>query len=543
MKEKEKKIYSDYTKEELIKELYLLKKTKKYGLVWEEKTEDVVENCKTQAPILKSVSKMNIIGKKEEQRHIMIEGDNYHALQILNYTHKGKVDVMYIDPPYNTGNDGWKYNDKIVDKEDAFRHSKWLSMMEKRLTLAKKLLSNNGVIFLSIDDNEHSNLKLLCDDVFGANRFVSTLIWQRASGGGNSGDIVTGHDFVLVYRNNKSLKFFGENSTRGKTIMHDGKEIVVDDDVVRKVFGKYKKGTERRCYYEELGKYKTKTKINEINRKIESGELVLIEIENGKHFIGKVIGPAVRKILYSIIQGVLNKDGKEELQSMFGSSENDIPFDNPKPSKFIQILINSLLNTKDGIFLDFFAGSGTTGHAVLQQNKEDGGNRQFILCTNNEGDIATDVCQPRLKKAMKGYKKNEDGEKVGGLGGNLEYLKTDFVDVENIDNISDKKKLKFTHEAGHVIALKENSFIEVEKNSWYQIFTDGKDKFVGIYFREDLKKISEMESKILDKKNVKLYIFSHSGTREWNSDYADYDNVVVEDIPEPILKVYKSLNL
>ena len=134
-------------------------------------------------------------------------------------------------------------------------------------------------------------------------------------------------------------------------------------------------------------------------------------------------------------------------------------------------------------------------------------------------------------------------KKLSELGGNLEYLRTDFVDVENIDNISDKKKLKFTHEAGYVIALKENSFIEVEKNSWYQIFTDDKDKFVGIYFREDLKKISEMESKILNKKDVKLYIFSHSGTREWNSEYVDYANVVVEDIPEPILKVYKSLNL
>ena len=138
----EGKDYSEYTKEELVRELRVLKEQKRYGLVWEEKVEEVVERCKREAPIFEPVKKMSVKGGKDEQRHIMIEGDNYHSLQVLNYTHKGKIDVIYIDPPYNTGNKDFIFNDSFVDKEDTFRHSKWLSFMEKRLRLAKDLLSS-----------------------------------------------------------------------------------------------------------------------------------------------------------------------------------------------------------------------------------------------------------------------------------------------------------------------------------------------------------------------------------------------------------------
>jgi len=141
---------------------------------------------------------------------------------------------------------------------------------------------------------------------------------------------------------------------------------------------------------------------------------------------------------------------------------------------------------------------------------------------------------------VKGYTK-PDGEKVDGLGGSLEYFKTEFVDIENIDKVSDKKKLEFTYEAGQMIALKEDAFKEVVKNKFYQIFTDEKDKFVGIYFRENLDKLAEMERKILDKKDVKLYLFSY-GVNDFKKDYTEYKNVTVKDIPEPILKIYKKLN-
>ena len=406
--------YDNLSKEELMRLVYKQEKelkTKKYGLVWddEKEAEKVVIECENNLPVLERVAGKEIKTNDEED-HILIEGDNYHALNVLNYTHKEKIDIIYIDPPYNTGNNDFKYNDKYVDKEDGYRHSKWLNFMEKRLSLAKNLLKKNGVIFISIDDNEQTNLRLLCDKIFGEKNFVNNLIWQRASGGGNAGDIVTGHEYVLVYLKKQKHKFFGERSTRGKVIDYKSNKIRIDDDVVRKKFGKYEKGIERRCYYEELENYKNKKQIKEIEEKIASGEYVLIQQKNKKHFITQVIKENQRKILYSIIQGILNNEGNNEMSCF------NLKFENPKPTKLIKLLINSI-DSKNALILDFFAGSGTTGHAVLQLNKEDKGNRKFILCTNNESRICEEVTYPRIEKVIKGYKKYGNGEKVEGLRG------------------------------------------------------------------------------------------------------------------------------
>jgi len=155
-----------------------LKKRKKYGLVWEDKPEEVVEMCKEKLPVLKEIKNKEIITDKDRPVNLLIEGDNYHALSVLNYTHAGKVDVIYIDPPYNTGQKDFIFNDRYVDREDAYRHSKWLSFMEKKLKLAKNLLKDTGVIFVSIDDNEVAQLKLLMDnpDLFGENNFIANII-------------------------------------------------------------------------------------------------------------------------------------------------------------------------------------------------------------------------------------------------------------------------------------------------------------------------------------------------------------------------------
>jgi len=160
-------------------ELKRLKKSKRYGLVWEDKTEDVVERCKKELPVLVEDESKRISESPEDLTHILIEGDNYQALSVLAYTHEKKVDVIYIDPPYNTGNKDFIYNDSFVDKEDTFRHSKWLSFMAKRLEIAKKLLKDTGVIFISIDDNEQAQLKVLCDEIFGEDKHIGTLVWKR----------------------------------------------------------------------------------------------------------------------------------------------------------------------------------------------------------------------------------------------------------------------------------------------------------------------------------------------------------------------------
>ena len=189
------------TDEERANLIGLLRSHKKYGLVWEDKPEEVEKLLEEQIPVFQEVKERAILNDADAPNHILIEGDNLHALTALSYTHAGKIDVIYIDPPYNTGNKDFVYNDSFVDTEDAYRHSKWLSFMSKRLKIAKKLLSDKGVIFISIDDNEQANLKLLCDNILGKDNFCGEFIWRKKSGGGQT-DIyfVTEHEYVLVYQ-------------------------------------------------------------------------------------------------------------------------------------------------------------------------------------------------------------------------------------------------------------------------------------------------------------------------------------------------------
>ena len=565
--------YSNYSKEQLIKELQLLKEQRRYGLVWEDKTEDVVERCKIHAPVLKPVSKLNVTGKKDEQVHIMIEGDNYHALQVLNYTHKGKIDVIYIDPPYNTGARNWKYNNDYVEKEDSFRHSKWLSMMNKRLKLAKNILKDRGVLICAIDDNEYSHLDVLLEQIFSTHeRHTVTIVHNPKGVQGTNFSYTHEYAIFVIPKGKKiignrtlkedeiyisNLRNWGNESKRSDAkncfypiIISNGKIVdfgdVVSDDFHPKspnerqqdgsiyVWPVDEKGVERKWRYAR----QSVEEISDILRVNESKN-GLIQIMITKNY-------GTHKTVWNEKKYDAGEFGTKLLRKILP----DCTFDFPKSLYTVYDCISAVANkNKNMIILDFFAGSGTTGHAVMELNKDDGGNRQFILCTNNENNngnghdgIATGVCQPRIKKVMKGYKKNEGGEKIDGLGGNLKYLKTDFINVENIGDISDKKKLQFTHEAGYVIALRENTFTELEKNNWYQIFTDEVDKYVGLYFREDIEKLEDLEQKILNKKDVKLYIFSHGGSDDWKNDYDEYENVSVEDIPEPILRVYKSLN-
>ena len=195
------------TNEERSNLIGLLRQHKKYGLVWEDKPEDVEERLREELPILREVKDKAILSDDTDApNHILIEGDNLEALTALSYTHEGKIDVIYIDPPYNTGNKDFVYNDSFVDSEDSYRHSKWLSFMNKRLKIAKRLLSDKGVIFISIDDNEHADLKLLCDVLFGKNNFCGEFIWRKKSGGGQT-DIffVTEHEYVLVYQKSENF--------------------------------------------------------------------------------------------------------------------------------------------------------------------------------------------------------------------------------------------------------------------------------------------------------------------------------------------------
>ena len=527
-----------------------LKKRKKYGLVWEDKPEDVVEMCKEKLPVLKEVKDKEIITDKDKPVNLLIEGDNYHALSVLNYTHAGKVDVIYIDPPYNTGNKDFIFNDHHVDREDAYRHSKWLSFMEKRLKLAKNLLKDTGVIFISIDDNEVAQLKLLMDnpDLFGEQNFIAKLIWRKKYGGGKGARFfVDLHEYILCYAKN-IIKLDGFSVYRDEK----KKEIFNLEDKYVKERGKYyirplKSGLAYRKNLIYPIKCPDGTEITTqwicsretYEQLLREERIVFKKLKNGKYNIYKKFyenDQAGKVLPESIIYDLAyNQNGKEEIKEIFGVREGrEVPFENAKPSKLIRYLISLIPNGENAVILDFMAGSGTTGHAVLELNKEDGGNRQFILCTNNENNICTDVCYPRIKKVIEGYK-NLKGEQVEGLGGNLKYFRTDFVDAEP----SDKNKIKLTKQATEMLCIKEGTFEKVIDNERFKIFKNS-DHYTGIIL--DQTSIPEFKRAIKDiKGKFSVYVFS-LGDETFDEEFEDVkQKVKLSPIPEAILRVYRRI--
>ncbi len=530
--------------------------SKKYGLNWdaEREPEQVVLDCENNLPVLKRVKGKEIREPRNNGRedNILIEGDNYHALTVLNYTHREKIDVIYIDPPYNTGNQDFKYNDKFVDKEDGFRHSKWLNFMEKRLNLAKDLLKDTGVIFISIDDNEMAQLKLLCDRIFGEENMVAQFVVIRAEGGGMAKQAVIGHEYVLIYA--KNIDFFNplrkEKDVRGKIVKINDEEYVIEEDWLRKEFGKY--GT---LLYDEIEAVKGIQKKNQIDLGIAEGKYVLLDKPQGK-IVGRYKKLSEESSKFYTILKHLNKNGKNDLEEL-GLGEF---FNYPKPKSLIkELVLGATFLSKTGNILDFFAGSGTTGHAVLELNKEDGGNRKFILCTNNEVNglekelkerglsdkeiqeygICRKITYPRLEKVIKGYKKNGNGEKVEGLGGNLQYFRTDLIkQTKNKDQV----RLDLTEKCAEMLCVKENIFNLETENEDYKIFSSNKgDKFLCVYynlfdesFKEFLKEIKKLKGE------KKVYMFSIDGTTDRKL-FAGVKDCVIEEIPQKIIDIYKQI--
>jgi adenine-specific DNA-methyltransferase len=215
----------------------LVNTKKKYGLVWEDKPEEVEEQLRENVPVLKEVKDKAIINGEEHPNHILIEGDNLHALTALTFTHEGKIDVIYIDPPYNTGNKDFIYNDTYVDSEDSFKHSKWISFMYKRLSIAKRLLNNRGVIFMSINDLEIHNLKMLSNEIFTESNFISQLIWEQGRKSSAS-LIANNHEYVLVYAKNIDTvkKFNSETGLIFREKKQGLNEIYKKENELRRIF-------------------------------------------------------------------------------------------------------------------------------------------------------------------------------------------------------------------------------------------------------------------------------------------------------------------
>lgn len=333
-------------------------------------------------------------------RNAVVEGENLEVLKLLQKPYYGSVKLIYLDPPYNTGHD-FIYEDDFAEPTAAYLrrsgqvdgqgfrtsanretsgrfHSDWLSMMYPRLVLARSLLAEDGALIVSIDDGELASLRHLVDEIFGSENFVATLIHQRAKGGGNARHVVRGHDYALVVA--KSLRSLPplrrDKVVQGRVEEIDGVRYLVDDDVIRKTFGKYEPGVERRCLYEELVEYKGEAKKREVDERIARGELFLLPWGGGKHAVAKrtPVREASSK-LYSIVK-VLSEQGRKDLERLgLGGA-----FDYPKPVDFVQQLVRAATSPTGGdLVLDFFAGSGTTAEAVLRQNADDGGDRRFLL--------------------------------------------------------------------------------------------------------------------------------------------------------------------
>lgn len=494
------------TNEEKSELLGLLRKQKKYGLVWEDKPEDVEERLRDELPVLvEDTSKALISTETDAPNHILIEGDNLEALTTLAYTHEGKIDVIYIDPPYNTGNKDFVYNDKFVDKEDSYRHSKWLSFMSKRLRIAKQLLSDKGMIFISIDDNEQAQLKLLCNDLFGEKNFVVDLVWSNQEGGGSSDSKLfrIKHEHIIVFAKNISLL-----DVKGVEISNE--ERYKEEDEYKQIRGKY--------YLQKLGmgsiQYSTSLdypiiapdgseiypRDNNNGRKacwrwskeklkwgIENGFVIIKKSKNiwtvyTKQYLncdnnGEIINRSQRPL------GVIDKYSSTQAAKFLEAIRLSKLFNYSKPIDLIKYLIDRFVDINP-IILDFFAGSGTTLHATMQLNSEDGGHRKCILVTNNENNICEEVTYERNKRVINGYT-TPKGEEVPGLKGNtLRYYRTSFVGRSR----SMKNMRQLMNLSTDMLCIKEDLYAEQLKfggqqtyKNVFRYFDNGKKRMMIIY--------------------------------------------------------------
>lgn len=550
------KIKKNITDEKMLTNLSMIENEltkKKYGLIWEEHEERVDKELETQIPTFEEIKDKEIISNPNGKFNFLLEGDNLHSLYLLEKTHKEKIDVIYIDPPYNTGSKDFIYNDKIIDDEDGYKHSKWLSFMNKRLQMAQCLLSDTGVIFISIDDNEIAQLKLLCDTIFNEiNRIsihhVQVRYAEKSLADGKSVKPVM--EYVLVYA--KDINKFKLNLPKEEytdaSFLYEIEElnsgvIVKNGNVTMQVFkpGEWqikKKNESSQNLLKETWVSGT------IYSKMSYGQVVKRYIEpryssDGLGCLYKVIGRGDDGLGYRYYVGPSKKGSTrckmysgmplsrvDEIKSN-GGSFREVPISNlinyaadfgnirhegnmtfnsgKKPVKMLKELINYHPN-KNAVVLDFFAGSGSTAQAVLELNKEDNGNRQFILCTNNENNICEEITYKRIKNVITGY------GKYNPLKSNLKYYRCTYIPRINTETEDLHNNLLINIK--NLIQLENGIEIDDNKIRVY-LNEDELDKFSTnekeleicekVYISSDILLTSEQEN-IFENNNIEVYI-------------------------------------
>ena len=445
------KRYNHLTHEQLIALLQRREREAAYGLTWER---DEIEPDKALNDDFVALDLDHALSHGDAPwRNLIIKGDNFDALRYLRMTHAGKVKCIYIDPPYNTGNRDFVYNDHFFDKNHRFRHSVWLEFMYQRLLLARDLLHPEGAIFVSIDDNELFPLGMLMNRVFGEKNFVANVIWQKIFSPKNTAKhFSVDHDYILVY------SIDGDNwrpNPIPRTEAQDKSYKNPDNDTR----GPWTSGDLQARNYYSLGTYPiTCPSGREISGpgkgmywRVSKEKFIELDKDNRiwwgkdgnnmprlKRFLSEVKTGVVPQTLWSFDEVGHTQDAKKEMLDILEFEDSPSVFSTPKPTRLIERILR--IATKPGdLVLDFFAGSGTTAHSILKLNNEDGGNRRFILVSNSEAteddpkkNLCRDICAERVRRVMKGYRSNK-GEDMPGLGGGFAYLKTRLLPRHRLD--------------------------------------------------------------------------------------------------------------
>ena len=375
-------------------------------------------------------------------RNLIIEGDNFDALRYLRMTFAGQVKCIYIDPPYNTGNKDFVYNDHFVGKEDSWRHSTWCEFLYQRLMLAKELLRQDGMIFVSIDDNELFHLGLIMNKVFGEDNFLAAIAWEKRYTRSNNANLFYSvKDTVLAYRRSAAVSFLREQRTEKSDAIYknpdnDPRGVWTSASYVNPatkvqrpnlVYPILNPTTQNQvCHPTHAWKFDQTSHAEHIKQNL---------LWWGKD--GKARFPRLKVFPKTENAGLVPLDiwkhedtgttdeGGQEVKSIFGSAV----FTNPKPTRLIERIVQ-LSSGSDDLILDFFAGSGTTAHAIHKLNAQDGGRRRCILVSSTESteaepdkNLCRDVCAERVRRVIQGYT-TTDGKEIAGLGGDFAYLRT-----------------------------------------------------------------------------------------------------------------------
>ena len=562
---------NDDSQEQRVKELETIRKRlaelergQKLGLVWRDIPEDVETLLRDEMPVLIHEPDLDIPGKiPTDQSHILIEGDNLHALHVLQATHRAAVDVIYIDPPYNRGGD-FRYNDKLIDKENTWRHSAWLSFMEKRLRLGVELLTQTGVMFISIDSVEIARLRLLCEQVFGEKNIVATIsVVNNLKGRSDDKHIATAHEYLLVCARDEAqlrLKGFGLDDVKISEYKQE------DEKGPWKPVGLQKTGKESfredrpNAFYpiywdEKTGKLSLK-------RNAKSDFEILPIFTDGREgrwrwgketFLEKadtelVVKKQKRGPVISVKMRMHDEDGEERtlkpksiwldpkydsgsatrlLKNLLGGKV----FDNPKPLEYIKDVLSISTGT-NSVVLDFFAGTGTTLHAVAELNAADGGTRQCILVTNNQNSICRDVTQPRLKAVLTG--KWADKQKHDALPGSLSFYKTGFI--KRLKS-PDRMRTEIAKHTVDLIAIKEGAGTTVSRTADLTVLY-GLNKTIAVIPGLDpdhVKLHANADKKVRDGDRKTVYLFTWSNQGVEDEIAALWPGWVVQPLPSEML--------